>query len=366
MKISELSKKHLANNSMAGQIWGALLIRWWFVVLFLLCIIPIVVPCINHSIKNPWDNVLLLAALTFFVLMLISVFQTLTSIFNLKKKETGITWCQISILIAIGFWIVGFVLIVDIKENNKVAAAIGIVGMVLSLIFQDKIKGVAAFLHLRMHHLLNIDDWIQVPKYNVDGEIKRVTLTTVTIYNWDTTTSIIPISALQSEHFINLQKMVEGKTYGRKMCKNFLLDTGYFRQITAADVDRLKEFKKKNNDLQWLPEDEIKEGAYNAYLYRIYIYHWLMNQPHVSQQPRLIVRWMEQETAGMPLQVYAFIIDSSLAAFEWEQSKIIEHIIKSLDWFGLMLYQSPSGYDVTGVNVCMTEKPSTHIKEIAI
>ena len=48
----------------------------------------------------------------------------------------------------------------------------------------------------------------------------------------------------------------------------------------------------------------------------------------------------------MTLQVYAFIVDSSLVAFEWIQSQIIEHIVESMEWFGLRPYQSPSCYDV--------------------
>lgn len=88
-----------------------------------------------------------------------------------------------------------------------------------------------------------------------------------------------------------------------------------------------------------------------------------MNHPHVSQQPRLIVRWMEQKESGMPLQVYAFITDSSLASFEWQQSQIIEHIMESMDWFGLRLYQSPSSYDVSNSNVFLTDSPATYRKE---
>ena len=61
------------------------------------------------------------------------------------------------------------------------AIVFGIAGSILAWIFQDKIKGAAAFIHLRLNHLLNIGDWIRVPKYNVDGEVTRVTLTTVTV-----------------------------------------------------------------------------------------------------------------------------------------------------------------------------------------
>ena len=125
--------------------------------------------------------------------LIIKVCRALTHTFSLNRNDNGITVCQIVILAAIGFWIIGFVLIFDIKNNGRMAAAIGIIGAVLGWIFQDRVKGVAAFLHLRRHHLLNIGDWIRVPKLGVDGEIKKVTLTTVTLYNWDTTTSTIPI-----------------------------------------------------------------------------------------------------------------------------------------------------------------------------
>ena len=95
----------------------------------------------------------------------------------------------------------------------------------------------------------------------------------------------------------------------------------------------------------------------------MYLYHWLMNHPHISQQPRLVVRWLEQVDSGLPLQVYAFIIDSNLSSFEWQQSQIIEHIIESLDWFGLRLYQNPSAYDAGNCNVFMTDKPANYRKE---
>ena len=66
----------------------------------------------------------------------------------------------------------------------------------------------------------------------------------------------------------------------------------------------------------------------------------------------------------MPLQVYVFITDGGAAAFEWQQSLIVEHIIESLDWFGLRLYQSPSAYDVGNSNIYLTNESATYIKEI--
>ena len=173
--------------------------------------------------------------------------------------------------------------------------------------------------------------------------------------------------------------MMEGKTYGRRMLKTFILDTGWFRVLSRKEIVKLKKRIQYGKDIgidsgeqvqdflsQNLSFDEIKEGITNAQLFRLYIYHWLMNHKHISQHPRLIVRWMDQKEGGMELQVYAFIVDSSLVAFEWEQSKIIEHIIKSLNWFGLRLYQSPSAYDVSNSNVYLSKEPADYIKEMSI
>ena len=112
-----------------------------------------------------------------------------------------------------------------------------------------------------------------------------------------------------------------------------------------------------------LTDDEVRNGMLNAKVYRLYLFHWLMNHSHVSQLPRLMVRWLEQKESGMPLQVYVFITDSSLPAFEWQQSQIIEHIIESSSWFNMHLFQEASAYDVSNSNIFLTNNPATYRKE---
>lgn len=345
--FKKTSKKHLGSDKLVSQIWGALLKRWWLVLALLaLVFTPLLVLDGNgHSATLFRQTWYLLLILTLGVLVIISVCRTLTDIFNLRKKEEGITWCQIMILFAVLMWLFGFLVIANIQKDSRYYIAVGIAGSVSAWVFQDTIKGVVAFIHLRRHRLLCIDDWIKVPKFQVDGEVKRVTLTTVTVLNWDTTTATIPTSALHADCFINLQKMAEGKTYGRQICKTFLFDIGWFHPLTAEEAARLKQLRKTEESLQYLLEDEIKEGVLNAKLYREYLFHWLMNHPRISQQPFMLVRWMEQNDFGMPLQVFAFLIDGSFAVFEWQQSQIIEKIIESTEWFGLRLYQRPSAFD---------------------
>lgn len=378
--LNKLSKKNLASERLWRQIFGAL-VQWQSKLLwaFVLLIAPVSIGIALIIPPGDWIHGLEFLCLNLVILLTFKTCRRLIDVFNLRKEYTRVTWSYITILVGIGLWIIGFVLIFNIKDNPRVATAIGVVGTLLSWIFQDKIKGVVAFLHLRSHNLLKIGDWLMVDKLGVDGEVQQMTLTSVTVYNWDTTTSTIPISALQTEHFRNLQNMMEGRTYGRRMLKTFVLDTGWFRVLSREEIEKLKEriqsgketstasndeirdFLSKNLSL-----DEINEGVTNAQLFRLYIYHWLMNHKHISQHPRLIVRWMDHKEGGMELQVYAFIVDSSLAAFEWEQSQIIEHIIKSLDWFGLRLYQSPSAYDVSNSNVYLAKEPADYIKKMSV
>jgi len=342
--FDRIYKRNISSDKLGRQIFGAL-IQWrpksfWA---FVLLVTPL---CIGVSMifsPSSYTPCLYLLGLTLAVWLIIKVCRTLTDTYSLSRNDNGITICQIVILATLGFWIIGFVLIFDINNNGRIAAAIGIIGVILGWIFQDRVKGVAAFLHLRRHHLLNIGDWIRVPKLGVDGEIKKVTLTTVTLYNWDTTTSTIPISVLQVEHFINLQHMAEGKTYGREMHKSFILDTECVHQLSEAEIERLQ---SDGHDIRkYIPEDELKAGALNAHLFRLYVYHWLMNHSCVSHYPRLIIRWVEQNDNGMILQVYVFLTETSWTAYEWVQSEIMEHIITSMGWFGLRLYQRPSAYN---------------------
>lgn len=342
--FDRIYKKNISSDKLWRQIFGAL-IQWrsrsfWA---FVLLVAPL---CIGVSMilsPDSFTPCLYLLGLTLVVWLIVKVCRTLTGTYGLSRNDNGITICQIVILAALGFWIIGFVLIFDIKNNGRIAAAIGVIGAVLGWIFQDRVKGVAAFLHLRRNHLLNIGDWIRVPKLGVDGEIKKVTLTTVTLYNWDTTTSTIPINVLQAEHFINLQHMAEGKTYGREMLKSFILDTERIRPLSESEIERLR--SGEHDIRNFVPEEELKAGTLNAHLYRLYIHHWLMNHPGVSHFPRLIIRWVEQKDSGLVLQVYGFLTETEWTAYEWQQSEIMEHIVESLEWFDLRLYQRPSAYD---------------------
>lgn len=377
--MNRLSKKWLSSDRGCTQVMGAMILKGrWGLTLLLLVMVALsllslhnwqnaaflsasscltsIYGFISTALRSSWYWLVLLTLLMFLV---IGVCNTMTNIYSLRKNETGITWCQIMILIFVGIWLIGILCIIKIQKESGYFIIFGVLGTLMTWIFQDTIKGVVAFVHLRLNHLLYIDDWIQVPKLNVDGEVKRITLTTVTLYNWDTTTSSIPTSVLHNDHFINLQRMTDGKTYGRQMLKTFILDTGGFHPLTPEEIESLKQREEVK---AYLLDEDFKVGELNAHLFRLYVFHWLMNHPYVSQEPRLVVRWLEQKETGLPLQIYGFIMEGGVLAYEWQQSQIIEHIVEALDWFGLQLYQRPSSHDVSN----LTEKVLMSRKEEAL
>lgn len=285
------------------------------------------------------------------------VVANLNKLYSLRRQETRITVSQIVLLLVFGLCLAISIYALGIKKDSTGSIIVSIFGAVLGWVFQDTIKSVVAFFYLRANHLLKIGDWIEVKQRGIDGMLKRISLTMVTIENWDTTTSSFPTYILHAECFKNNQKMMEGRTHGRQMLKTFIIDTGWIHALSADDVVRLNDSLDVDAAFK---ERYIKPGLLNIEVFRYYIYHWLMCCSHVSQEPRLIVRWLEQKNEGLPLQIYAFIIDSSLAPFEWQQSQIIEHVIKAMTWFDLQLYQSPSGYDASNSNVYLSSQEADY------
>lgn len=385
-------KELLSSESWKKQVWGALKKnRWafgafWFSVLGLIAMAALGIialmqgddslMCYNSvfcakvsdsegcNYLSIISRILLLVILPTIFILACYVSSTLTPIFSLRKKEAWITVSQIWVLGTFGLMVLGLILISGVTKDSPAYLSLTAIGVILGWIFQDTIKSVVAFFYLRANGLIHIGDWIELKSQGVDGMLKTITLTTATVENWDTTTSAFPTYLLHSQHFQNNQRMMEGKTHGRRMLMSFIIDTGWIRNLTDKDVEKIKERLECKAQGYYIDDEDYEKDVLNMELYRKYLYRWLMRHPKVSQEPRLIVRWLEQTNEGMPLQIYAFITDTSLAAFEWQQSQIVEHAVKALEWFDLQLYQSPSGYDASNSNIYMTKEKANYRKEV--
>ena len=287
------------------------------------------------------------------------VITNLNKLYSLRKQESRITISQIILLAIFGICLTSIVFALGIKKDDNSFIIVSTFGAVLGWIFQDTIKSVAAFFYLRANGLLKIGDWIEVKSHSINGIVRSITLTTVQIENWDTTTSAFPVYILHAEHFKNNQRMLAGKTHGRQMARTFIIDTGWIHPLSDEETNCLR--NNLDTDVCF-KLSAIKKGELNIHAFRRYLYHWLMQHTHVCQQPRLFVTWKEQTKEGLPLHIHIFINDTKWEAFEWQQSEITEHVIQSLEMFNLQLYQSPSGYDASNSNIHLTEVEADYRK----
>lgn len=370
-KHNSLSSNWLSSKKWYVQVLGALIMSKTKA-LCLILITSLMLSGLYFLMPKGWEvKSCIIATATIGVMIVIHVVHTLNSIYCLMRQENRITWSQIVLLASMGAWLIIVITQMDFKNSPTLPTIVSVVGAVMSWIFQDTIKSVVAFFYLRANDLLKIDDWIEVKSHGIDGMVRGISLTTVRIENWDTTTSAFPTYILHSQHFKNYQKMMDGRTHGRQMLKTFIIDTGWIHTINEEELANIKNIvnglkgEKKDNFENFINNDKTTPGVLNIELFRRYIYHWLMHHPHVSHEPRLIVRWLEQVPEGMPLQVYAFITDTTLAPFEWQQSRIMEHVIESMAWFNLQLYQSASGYDASNSNVTLVKEEANYRRKIA-
>lgn len=279
------------------------------------------------------------------------VFKRFVKVFKFdnRRKDSYNHLLQTMILLSAGAFIIFIIL--HFKINDKSFLPFSLCAAVLGFIFNDSIKGIIAYFHLRANNLLHIGDWIEVPNQNIDGIIINISLVTVTVRNWDNTVSNISISTLQNGAFKNNQDVLDGKTSGRRMYRSFIIDTRSIKSLSVEDIASLKrQFADIGEDsIIFMNYEQNKYTSLNIYLYRMYLRHWLMNNPQITRYPRLLVRLLEPTSEGIPLQIYAYIRKTSIMPYELVQSSIVEHILLSINWFGLRLYQKPSGKDIANL-----------------
>lgn len=197
-----LSRKWLSGKRCSLQILGAILKSKgsFFLSISLLIAVLLLIPKISMRLKgddysSPHSilykvGIIGVSCILFGVATY--VITNLNKIYSLHKQEIRITVSQIALLVVFGicFTLVVFALGIEQKGNGFVIVTT--FGAVLGWIFQDTIKSVAAFFYLRANGLLRIGDLITVQSRGIEGFVRTISLTTVTVENWDTTTSSFP------------------------------------------------------------------------------------------------------------------------------------------------------------------------------
>ncbi|MCA1753619.1 MAG: mechanosensitive ion channel family protein, partial [Spirochaeta sp.] len=122
------------------------------------------------------------------------------------------------------FIVAGVVVLTTILNQSPfgVLGGIGAMSAVLMLVFRDSILGLVSGIQLSANNMVRIGDWIEMPKYDADGDVIDITLQSIKVQNWDKTITTIPIYALVSDSFRNWRGMSESG--GRRIKRAVSID----------------------------------------------------------------------------------------------------------------------------------------------
>jgi miniconductance mechanosensitive channel len=88
--------------------------------------------------------------------------------------------------------------------------------------------------------MVRVGDWIEMPKYNADGNVIEITLHTVKVQNWDKTITMIPSHAMVSDSFKNWRGMRESG--GRRIKRAVYIDMNSIKFCTEEMLQRFEKF----------------------------------------------------------------------------------------------------------------------------
>ena len=240
------------------------------------------------------------------------------------------------IAICIGV-IVGLSIIIG-KSPVVIITALGASAAVLLLIFQDSILGLVASVQFTANKLMTRGDWIEDKSHDINGEVIEVSLTAVKVRNWDNSVSTVHPYALMKGSFRNYQPM--RRSGGRRVDRSIFIDLNTVRFLTADELTPLR-------DEGFITDEEMSARQVNLKLLRSYLERYLVNHDTVRHDMTTMVRQLEPTPSGLPLQLYFFIDNVAWEAYEALASDIFDHVYAVVSLFGLHMFQTPAGTDLS-------------------
>src|SRR5690554_2598278 len=138
-------------------------------------------------------------------------------------------------LARIFIYIVTGILILSILiEESPVyfLSAFGAMSAILLLIFKDTILGLETCVQIYSNDMIRVGDWIEMPKYNADGDVLAINLNTVKVKNWDKTVTTVPTFYFFIDSFKNWRGMQESG--GRRIKRSIYIN---LRSIKFVDEE---------------------------------------------------------------------------------------------------------------------------------
>ncbi|MEO9970750.1 MAG: mechanosensitive ion channel family protein [Hyphomonadaceae bacterium] len=281
--------------------------------------------------------------------------------YNISKTFPITSFVQVGKLILYLFGAISVLSLVLGKSPFGLLAGLGALTAVFMLVFKDPILGFVAGIQLSSNRMVSVGDWIEMPKYSVDGDIIEIGLTTVKIRNFDKTITTIPTQSLINDSFKNWRGMQESG--GRRIKRSIHLDVS---SVKFCDGEMLERFSKIQYISDYITSKKAELSEFNAAkgadtttlvngrhltnigTFRAYVEAYLRAHPKIGDRYTLLVRQLKPTENGLPIEIYVFTTTTDWIEYESIQSDIFDHLLASAPEFDLRLFQNPTGADWSG------------------
>lgn len=257
------------------------------------------------------------------------------------------------IMIVLWIFSIGVIIskIFDI-DKNTLLGVLGAISAIIILIFRDTILGFVASVQVSLNDMVRIGDWITFDKFGADGDVIEINLATVKVRNFDNTTTTIPTYSLISDSFRNWRGMLNSD--GRRIKRHILIKGRSIRFLTEEELFKMKKIQIISD---YIDNKQIEINKYNKTynvdkslsingrnmtnfgLFRKYITNYLEHYPGINKNMILLCRQLQPTAQGIPLEIYTFSKDQRFEEYEHIMADIFDHIIASVAYFDLELYE---------------------------
>ncbi len=276
--------------------------------------------------------------------------------FKDKPIDSYLQVVQIFLIFVIG------TLVVSLLTGNSpwsFLVSLGAASAILMLVFKDTILGFVASIQVSANDSVRVGDWIEMPKYGVDGDVLQINLNNVKIQNWDKTIVTIPTYTLLSDSFKNYRGMQE--TGGRRIKRALNIKMSSIRYLSEDEITALKKIHLLAPYIE-RREQEIAEynkiwntdtsspvngrRMTNIGLFRAYVLAYAKHNPNIHQELTLLVRQLAPSECGIPLELYMFTKGTQWVYFEDTMADIFDHLLAAIKHFHLQVFELPASDDL--------------------
>lgn len=328
--------------------------------------IPVVLNDYPKTAK--WTSILASIFLVIIVIMIFrSVLRTTKNYlreshekYNDKPLES---YLQVLMIFA---WGTGIFLIINLMTGFSVEslASLGAASAVLLLIFRDTILGFVASIQVSVNDIVRINDWITFSKFGADGYVTEINLATVRVQNFDNTFTTIPTYSLIADSFQNWRGMQESP--GRRIKRSLMIKQNSVKFLDEKEIENLKKIELIKPYLEHREKDVQRynlsknidksllingRNQTNLGVFRKYADAFIHENPAINKELFLMVRHLAPTDKGIPIEIFCFSNDKRWENYEHIQADIFDHLIASIPYFGLELFEVPSGKDFDQLKV---------------